>query len=91
MTTNEDLRHLPVLPIKNTVLFPHLVMPLAAGRPASRAAVEAALASEEDRLASKPASAKTATLAAPDRSVMDATFGSRPLDFRQAAIRFLRV
>jgi ATP-dependent Lon protease len=47
MTTNEDLRHLPVLPIKNTVLFPHLVMPLAAGRPASRAAVEAALASED--------------------------------------------
>jgi ATP-dependent Lon protease len=41
---------LPVLPIKNTVLFPHLVMPLSVGRPASRNAVEAALASEDKTL-----------------------------------------
>src|SRR5262249_40617864 len=41
---------LPVLPLKNTVLFPHLFMPLAAGRPASVAAVEAALAGEEKTL-----------------------------------------
>jgi ATP-dependent Lon protease len=48
---NDDkLATLPVLPIKNTVLFPHLLMPLAAGRPASRAAVEAALATEEKTL-----------------------------------------
>src|SRR5262245_5957456 len=37
---------LPVLPLKNTVLFPHMFMPLAAGRPSSVAAVEAALATE---------------------------------------------
>ncbi len=37
---------LPVLPIKNTALFPHLLMPLSVGRPASIAAVESALASE---------------------------------------------
>ncbi|MCS6976466.1 MAG: endopeptidase La [Gemmatales bacterium] len=38
---------LPVLPIKNTVLFPYLFLPLSIGRPASVAAVEAALATEE--------------------------------------------
>ncbi|MCC7237162.1 MAG: endopeptidase La [Bryobacterales bacterium] len=37
---------LPVIPMKNTALFPHLLMPLSAGRPRSRAAVEAALATE---------------------------------------------
>jgi ATP-dependent Lon protease len=41
---------LPVLPMKNAVLFPHLLMPLAVGRPASLAAVEAALASEDKTL-----------------------------------------
>jgi ATP-dependent Lon protease len=40
----------PVLPIKNTVLFPHLVMPLSVGRPMSVAAVEAALATEEKEI-----------------------------------------
>ena len=38
---------LPVLPLKNSVLFPHLFMPLSAGRPTSLAAVEASLATEE--------------------------------------------
>ncbi len=38
---------LPTLPIKNSVLFPHLVMPLAVGRPASVAAVETALTRED--------------------------------------------
>jgi ATP-dependent Lon protease len=38
---------LPVLPLKNTVLFPSLFMPLAVGRPNSVAAVEAALTSED--------------------------------------------
>jgi len=44
---NEALVALPVLPLKNTVLFPGLFMPLSAGRPQSLAAVEAALATEE--------------------------------------------
>ena len=43
----EVLLSLPVLPLKNSVLFPHLFMPLSAGRPASLAAVEASLATEE--------------------------------------------
>ena len=38
---------LPILPLKNTVLFPQLFMPLSVGRPQSVAAVEAALATEE--------------------------------------------
>lgn len=37
----------PVLPVKNTVLFPHLLVPLSVGRKESLAAVEAALATEE--------------------------------------------
>jgi ATP-dependent Lon protease len=46
----ETLESLPVLPLKNTVLFPFVFLPLSAGRPASTAAVEAALASEEKTL-----------------------------------------
>src|SRR5260370_10618332 len=38
---------LPVLPLNNPVLFPHLFMPLSVGRPGSLAAVEAVLASED--------------------------------------------
>ena len=41
---------LPVLPLKNTVLFPSLFLPLAVGRPNSVAAVDAALAGEEKTL-----------------------------------------
>jgi ATP-dependent Lon protease len=43
----ESLASLPVLPLKGTVLFPNLFLPLTAGRPASLAAVEAAIASED--------------------------------------------
>src|SRR5712692_1771181 len=42
---------IPVLPLRNTTLFPETMVPLAAGRPASVAAVEAALAGEEKLLA----------------------------------------
>src|SRR6266705_2071330 len=38
---------IPVLPLQNTTLVPDTMVPLAVGRPASIAAVEAALASEE--------------------------------------------
>ncbi|HMF20268.1 MAG TPA: LON peptidase substrate-binding domain-containing protein, partial [Gemmataceae bacterium] len=44
------VRSLAVLPIKNTVLFPHLFMPLSVGRPSSMAAIEAGLAHEEKTL-----------------------------------------
>src|SRR5882672_8129626 len=42
---------IPVLPLTNTTLFPETMVPLAVGRPASIAAVEAALSSEEKLLA----------------------------------------
>ncbi len=41
-----ELQTLPLLPLKNTVLFPYLLMPLSVGRASSLAAVEAALATE---------------------------------------------
>lgn len=41
---------LPLLPLKNTVLFPYLLLPLAVDRPFSVAAVEAALAREDKEL-----------------------------------------
>ena len=44
------MQTLPVLPIKNTVLFPYMLMPLNVGRPSSIAAIEAALASEEKEI-----------------------------------------
>ena len=38
---------LPLLPIRNTVLFPRITLPLAAGRPSSVQAIEASLAQTE--------------------------------------------
>lgn len=43
-------RTLPVLAVRNTVLFPDILMPLAAARPSTLAAVEAALGSEEKNI-----------------------------------------
>jgi ATP-dependent Lon protease len=47
ITNNETSAVLPVLPLKNTVLFPYLLAPLSARRPGSIAALEAAAAGEE--------------------------------------------
>ncbi len=47
MPENTTVQMLPLLPLKNTVLFPYLMVPLSVGRAQSLAAVEAALASEE--------------------------------------------
>ncbi len=49
-TENTPALTLPVLPLRNTVLFPHLFMPLSVGRPNSVGAVEAALQGEEKTL-----------------------------------------
>ena len=41
---------IPLLPIKNTVLFPHLLLPLSIGRTSSTAAVLRAMAGEEKQI-----------------------------------------
>ncbi len=47
----EPSEFIPVLPLRGSVLFPHIAMPFAIGRPVSRAAVHAAVASEEKMIA----------------------------------------
>jgi ATP-dependent Lon protease len=64
MNEHETIQVLPLLPIKNTVLFPYLQMPLSIGRSASLAAVETAMASEEKHIvvvAQREASVETPT------------------------------
>lgn len=48
--SEETVKTIPVLPLKNTVLFPYLLMPLSVGRSSSLAAVQAALATEEKEI-----------------------------------------
>ncbi|MEN6601635.1 MAG: LON peptidase substrate-binding domain-containing protein, partial [Bryobacteraceae bacterium] len=50
MAEKKPVNTLPVLPLKNSALFPFLPMPLAVGRPNSVAAVEAALGTEEKEI-----------------------------------------
>ena len=50
MSDNINVQTLPVLPLKNTVLFPYLLMPLSVGRATSLSAVEAALATESKEI-----------------------------------------
>jgi ATP-dependent Lon protease len=45
-----EIFSLPLLPLKNSVLFPSVWMPLTVGRPASIAAIEAVLAREDKEL-----------------------------------------
>jgi ATP-dependent Lon protease len=51
MTADTATLVLPVFPLKNSVAFPHMVLPMTAGRARSVAAVEAALATEDKRIA----------------------------------------
>ena len=50
MSVPDTVHTLPVLPVKNTVLFPFLLLPLNVVRASSIAAIEAALASEEKEI-----------------------------------------
>jgi ATP-dependent Lon protease len=50
MNEFENLSSFPLLPIKNSVLYPQLFMPLSVGRTASIAAVEAALKTESNEI-----------------------------------------
>ena len=46
MNEKDRVISLPLLPMKNTALMPHLLMPLSVGRPRSMAAIDAALLTE---------------------------------------------
>jgi len=48
--SEEAVKVLPVLPLKNTVLFPYLLMPLSVGRSSSLAAVQSVLGTEEKEI-----------------------------------------
>ena len=50
MSQSENFRTLPLLPLKNSVLFPGLLMPLSVGRASSLAAVETALGTEDKEI-----------------------------------------
>src|SRR5262245_4601309 len=50
MNEHEAVKTLPVLPLKNTVLFPQLLMPLSVGRSSSLSAVQMALSTEEKEI-----------------------------------------
>jgi ATP-dependent Lon protease len=50
MNVEERVLTLPVLPLKSTVLFPYLFLPLAAGRPASIAALDTVLGTESKEI-----------------------------------------
>ncbi len=62
---NDTVHALPVLPLKNTVVFPDLVVPLAVGRPKSLAAVKAASEHNQQLLT---VAQRDAEVDAPDRS-----------------------
>src|ERR1700712_2436120 len=47
---NTEFSTLPALPLKNTILFPGLLLPLSVGRESSLRAVEAALNTEEKEI-----------------------------------------
>ncbi|MBI4793914.1 MAG: LON peptidase substrate-binding domain-containing protein [Deltaproteobacteria bacterium] len=51
MTESSRTYNLPVLPLKNSVVFPYVAMPISINRAASVAAVEEALASKNRMLA----------------------------------------
>jgi ATP-dependent Lon protease len=50
MSEPEQMLSLPLLPLKNSVLLPSVLLPLSVGRPISVAAIEAALAREDKDL-----------------------------------------
>jgi len=50
MSDQQNVKVLPILPLKNALLFPNLLMPLSVGRSTSLAAVRAALASEDKEI-----------------------------------------
>jgi ATP-dependent Lon protease len=50
VSDQQTVKVLPILPLKNALLFPNLLMPLSVGRSTSLAAVKAALATEDKEI-----------------------------------------
>ena len=50
MGDQQNVKVLPILPLKNALLFPNLLMPLSVGRSSSLAAVKTALATEDKEI-----------------------------------------
>ena len=74
MEVNDELV-LPVLPIKNTVLFPSMQIPLVIGRAASIEALEAALATEDKQIAVFTQKDTTVDTPAPEDMYSTGTLG----------------
>ncbi len=69
-----QIKSLPLLPLKNSVLFPGLLMPLSVGRAGSIAAVETALATEDKEIV--VVTQRDASVDEPDASALY-TIGTR--------------
>ena len=63
---------LPILPLRNTVIFPSGVAPLTVGRPMSLSAAEAALATEEKLLGALAQRGNDEAEPAPQASILSA-------------------
>lgn len=50
-TNNSNVFRLPTLPLKNSVIFPNMMLPISASRPPTLAAFEASLATEDKQIA----------------------------------------
>ena len=73
-----EFQTLPALPLKNTILFPGLLLPLSVGRESSLQAVEAALKTEEKEIILVAPARSSIGVAAAGRSLHDRHQGGDP-------------
>ena len=59
MTKSDGARTVPMLPLRDIIVFPHMVVPLFVGRPKSIAALEKAMNTDKDLLLTAQKKAKT--------------------------------
>ncbi len=57
---------LPIVPLRDVVVFPHMMMPFVIGRPSSTRALEHALAQGQAHLPGRPARRRRSTTRRPD-------------------------
>src|SRR3954463_16396916 len=73
---------LPLLPLRDIIVFPHMVVPLFVGRDKSLSALEEAMAGDKQVLLAAPRRAKT------DDPVEEAMFSIRPVGHIIQLLRF---